>query len=57
MSKVLWQMGRKEEAQQQVDLYKQAKAMKDKLQATYKQLRINPSHHVDDDTDAAPKEK
>ena len=57
MSKVLWQMGRKEEAQQQVDLYKQAKAMKDKLQATYKQLRINPSHHVDDEADAAPKEK
>jgi len=59
LSKLLWQSGRKEEAQHQVDLYKQAKAMKDKLQATYKQLRINPAHDhaVDETEDAAPKEK
>jgi tetratricopeptide (TPR) repeat protein len=42
LSRLYWKQGRKEDAQQELALYKKYKAMKSKLQEIYKQMRIAP---------------
>ncbi len=51
LSKAYWQSGRKEDAKREVDLYKRYKAMQDKLQAVYKEMRINPTRFDTGDLD------
>lgn len=43
LSRLLWQEGKKEEAQREVELYKKYKTMKEKLQTIYKQLQVAPT--------------
>jgi len=42
LSRLLWQEGKKEDAKQELELYKKYKAMKEKLQTVYKQLKVAP---------------
>ena len=42
LSRLYWKEGRKEDAQQELALYKKYKAMKAKLQEIYKQMRVAP---------------
>ena len=43
LSRLYWKEGHKEEAQQEMVLYKKYKAMKTKLQEIYKQMRVAPA--------------
>jgi Tfp pilus assembly protein PilF len=58
LSRLFWQEGRKEDANREVELYKKYKAMKDKLRAVYKEMRVTPSQSVSETLDehGAPKE-
>jgi tetratricopeptide (TPR) repeat protein len=43
LSRAYWQQGRKDDARQELDLYKRYKAIHDKLHEMYKTMRLTPS--------------
>jgi len=51
LARVYRQMGRVDDAQREVDLYKKFKKMKDKLQALYKELQVQPKEIRADEPD------
>jgi Tfp pilus assembly protein PilF len=51
LARVYRQMGRVDDAQREVDLYKKFKEMKDKLQALYKELQVQPKEIRADEPD------
>jgi Tfp pilus assembly protein PilF len=51
LARVYRQMGRVDDAQREVDLYKKFKEMKDKLQALYRELQVQPKEIRADEPD------